>query len=68
MIASDPYDPRRDRDPREPVDDAPSRDEPWNDPADSPLDQPPEEDPDESPGQDEPAWRDPEPREPVRQV
>lgn len=64
---NDPYDPRRDRDPREP-DDNPKRDEPWNDPEDSPFDQPPEEEPDESPGQEEPVRRDPDSREPKRWV
>lgn len=64
----DPNDTRRDRDPREPDDDAPVRDEPWNDPDDSPLEQPPEEDPDESPGMDEPERRDPDPKEPPMMV
>ena len=40
---TDPLDPRRDRDPREPVD-APRRDEPWNEPDESPLHQPPIDD------------------------
>jgi hypothetical protein len=65
--ASDPHDPRRDRDPREPVD-HPPRDEPWNDPDESPLDQPPVEDPPDAPAVDEPARRDPDPKEPPRQA
>jgi hypothetical protein len=62
---NDPLDPRRDRDPREPVD-SPKRDEPWNDPDESPLDRPPVDDPDDSPGEGEPARRDPDPKEPAR--
>ena len=63
----DSHDPRRDRDPREP-DDHPKREEPVNDPDESPRDQPPVEEPDESPGEDEPVRRDPDPKEPARQV
>jgi hypothetical protein len=63
----DPQDPHRDRDPREPAD-HPKREEPVNDPDESPRDQPPVEDPDESPGEDEPVRRDPDPKEPARQV
>jgi hypothetical protein len=62
---TDPLDPRRDRDPQEPVD-SPKRDEPWNDPDESPRDQPPIDDPDDSPGTGEPARRDPDPKEPAR--
>lgn len=62
---SDPLDPRRDRDPREP-DGSPKRDEPWNEPGESPLDQPPVDDPADSPGEGEPARRDPDPQEPAR--
>jgi hypothetical protein len=62
----DPLDPRRDRDPREPTDD-PKREEPEDDPVEDPLEQPPIHDPGEIP-EDEPARRDPDPREPARQV
>jgi len=64
--AVDPYDPRRDRDPREPVD-VPRREEPDDDPVEDPLEQPPIHDPGEVP-EDEPVRRDPDPREPARQV
>jgi len=64
--AVDPYDPRRDRDPREPVD-VPKREEPEDDPVEDPLEQPPIHDPGELP-EDEPVRRDPDPREPARQV
>ena len=64
--AVDPLDPRRDRDPREPVD-LPKREEPDDDPVEDPLEQPPIHDPGEVP-EDEPVRRDPDPREPARQV
>jgi hypothetical protein len=67
MLTWDPHDPRRDRDPREPVD-HPKRDEPWNDPDESPLDEPPIEDPPDAPEEDEPIRRDPDPKEPPRRV
>jgi hypothetical protein len=66
ISAVDPYDPRRDRDPREPVD-VPKREEPGDDPVEDPLEQPPIHDPGEVP-EDEPVRRDPDPREPARQV
>jgi hypothetical protein len=66
LTAVDPLDPRRDRDPREPVDE-PKRDEPLNDPDESPLEQPPVGEPGEAP-EGEPRRRDPDPGEPARQV
>ena len=63
ITAVDPYDPRRDRDPREPVD-VPKREEPEDDPVEDPLEQPPIHDPGEIP-EDEPVRRDPDPREPA---
>jgi hypothetical protein len=63
----DPHDPRRDRDPAEPLD-HPNQDEPWHDPDESPLDPPPVEDPPDAPGEDEPIRRDPDPKEPPRRV
>ena len=66
ITAVDPLDPRRDRDPREPVD-LPKREEPDDDPVEDPLEQPPVRDPGEVP-EDEPVRRDPDPKEPARQV
>jgi len=66
ITAVDPLDPRRDRDPREPVDN-PNREEPIDDPDESPLEQPPIDDPREVP-EDEPVRRDPDSREPTFQV
>jgi hypothetical protein len=64
--AWDPHDPRRDRDPSEPVD-SPARDEPLDDPDESPLEQPPVQDPSEAP-EDEPVRRDPDSKELPMQV
>jgi len=64
--AWDPHDPRRDRDPSEPVD-SPPRNEPLDDPDESPLEQPPVQDPSEAP-EDEPVRRDPDSKEPPMQV
>ena len=66
ITAVDPYDPRRDRDPREPVD-VPRREEPDDDPFEDPQEPPPVHDPGEVP-EDEPVRRDPDPKEPARQV
>jgi hypothetical protein len=65
--AYDPLDPRRDRDPREPVD-HPVVDEPVNDPGESPLEEPPVGDPPDAPAEDEPVRRDPDPKEPARRL
>ncbi len=59
-------DPRRDRDPSEPVD-APAQQDPYNDP-DSPERDEPVDEPDDAPSVGEPAWRDPDPGEPKQYV
>jgi hypothetical protein len=55
---------RRDRDPREPVE-QPARREPADDPNEPPL-QPPAGDPADAPGAGEPLRREPDPKEPAR--
>jgi hypothetical protein len=61
-----PDDGRRDRDPREPFQPPPAG-EPEEIPYDPTLDEP-VDDPEDAPGRGEPEWRDPQPREPVRNV
>ena len=65
---SDPHDPRRDRDPREPLDGPPARHDPDDDPDAGLPPEPPVEDPIDAPGVGEPARRDPDPHEPPREV
>jgi hypothetical protein len=65
---SDPHDPRRDRDPREPLDGPPARHEPDDDPDVGLPPEPPIEDPIDAPGVGEPARRDPDPHEPPREA
>jgi hypothetical protein len=64
--AWDPQDPRRDRDPGEPVD-YPKRDEPMDDP-DNPIPDDPIDEPVDSPSVGEPPRRDPDPKEPERRL
>jgi hypothetical protein len=60
------WDPRRDRDPQEPVD-HPPQDEPADDP-DNPIPGDPVDEPVDSPGVGEPERRDPDPKEPERRL
>jgi hypothetical protein len=69
----EPDDPRRDRDPREPIHDEPPVDDPASpipdDPVDVPPDNPTTGEPERrDPDPREPAWRDPDPKQPPREV
>lgn len=65
---SDPHDPRRDRDPREPLDGPPARHDPDDDPEKGLPPEPPIEDPVDAPGVGEPARRDPDAHEAPRKA